>query len=110
MGPGTVVGEVGLFLQGQRMASVVTETDCVVYWLTTESLGRICSNELELALALHQFLLRLLAERLTSTSNMLRGFQETEFEAPAPGGGKHDAGNALSLKGSVDRPGTQEAS
>jgi SulP family sulfate permease len=76
MGPGTVVGEVGLVLQGQRMAAVVTETECTVYRLTAEALARMCNTDLELALALHQFLLRLLAERLTSTSNMLRGFQE----------------------------------
>jgi SulP family sulfate permease len=76
MGPGTVVGEVGMFLQGQRMASVVTETECTVYRLSAESLERICNSEPDLALALHQFLLRLLAERLTATGNMLRGFQE----------------------------------
>jgi len=29
-----------------------------------------------LALAFHKFLIRLLAERLTTTSNMLRGLQE----------------------------------
>jgi SulP family sulfate permease len=76
MGAGTVVGEVGLVLKGQRMASVVTETDCTVYRLSEQALERICKTDPELALALHQFLLRLLAERLTSTSNMLRGFQE----------------------------------
>jgi SulP family sulfate permease len=76
MGPGTVVGEVGLVLKGQRMASVVTETDCTVYRLSEEALERLCKTDPDLALALYQFLLRLLAERLTSTSNMLRGFQE----------------------------------
>jgi SulP family sulfate permease len=93
MGPGTVVGEVGLFLEGQRMASVVTEADCTVYRLTAESLKRICSADLELALALHQFMLRLLAERLTSTSNMLRGFQEQKMKRPrveAAKGGEED--------------------
>ena len=82
MGPGTVVGEVGLFLKGRRMASVVTETECTVYRLSEEALQRICNTDSELALALHQFLLRLLAERLTSTSNMLRGFQEQGLQRP----------------------------
>src|SRR5262249_41790081 len=76
MGPGTVGGEGGLFLEGHRMASRLTETDCNVYRLTAKSLDRMCIVDLELALALHRFLLRLLAERLTTTSNMLRGFQE----------------------------------
>ena len=76
MGPGTVVGEVGLFTGGQRMASVVTEKDCTVYRLTAESLAQMRVNEPELAIAFHQFVVRLLAERLTSTSSMLRSFQE----------------------------------
>jgi hypothetical protein len=44
--------------------------------LSAESLERICNSDSELALTLHQFLLRLLAERLTATGNMLRGFKE----------------------------------
>jgi SulP family sulfate permease len=76
MGPGTVVGEVGMFLGGQRMASVVTEDDCAVYRLTSQALDRMRDEDPPLALAFHQFLVRLLAERLTTTSNMLRSFQE----------------------------------
>ena len=76
MGPGTVVGEVGMFMGGQRMASVVTEKSCTVYRLTAESLFRMRGEDPALALAFHQFIVRLLAERLTTTSNMLRGFQE----------------------------------
>jgi SulP family sulfate permease len=76
MGPGTVVGEVGMFLGGQRMASVVTEADCDVYRLSAEALDRMRSEDPALALAFHQFLIRLLAERLTTMSNMLRGLQE----------------------------------
>jgi SulP family sulfate permease len=76
MGPGTVVGEVGLFLGGQRMASVITNQPCRVYRLTAETLERMRAADPALALAFHQFIVRLLAERLTTTSNMLRGFQE----------------------------------
>jgi SulP family sulfate permease len=76
MGPGTVVGEVGMFLGGQRMASVVTDRSCTVYRLSAEALQRMRGEDPALALAFHQFLIRLLAERLTTTSNMLRRFQE----------------------------------
>jgi len=41
MGPGTVVGEVGLFLGGTRAASVVSEQFCITYRLTAESLERM---------------------------------------------------------------------
>jgi SulP family sulfate permease len=85
MGPGTVVGEVGLLLQGQRMASVLTETDCTLYRLTAQALERMYGADPELALALHRFLVRLLAERLTTTSNMLRGFQEQGLKRAQPG-------------------------
>jgi SulP family sulfate permease len=76
MGPGTVVGEVGMFLGGQRMASVVTEADCAVYLLSAQALARMRRDDPELALAFQQYLIRLLAERLTTTSNMLRVFQD----------------------------------
>ena len=76
MGAGTIVGEVGMFLGGRRMASVVTEGTCSVYRLTAEALERMRGEDPGLALAFHQFLVRLLAERLTTTSNMLRSYQE----------------------------------
>lgn len=93
MGPGTVVGEVGLFLQGQRMASVVTETDCSVYRLTSRALEQMCAADPELALAFHGFLIRLLAERLTTTNNMLRGFQEQGSKRSRPEAREVQPGN-----------------
>lgn len=75
MGAGTVVGEVGLFLGGKRTASVVADTDCSAYRLDRAALERMQTEKPALSLALHQFVIRLLAERLTTTSNMLRGLQ-----------------------------------
>ena len=76
MGAGTVVGEVGLFVGGRRTASVVTEQECNVYSLSSYALRRMRLEDPPLALALHEFIVCLLAERLTTTSNMLRGLQE----------------------------------
>ena len=75
-GAGTVVGEVGLFLGGRRTASVVTEEASTVYLLSAASLHRMRTEDPTLALAFHQFIVRLLAERLTTASNMLRDFQQ----------------------------------
>jgi SulP family sulfate permease len=75
-GAGTVVGEVGLFLGGKRTASVVTEEPSIVYLLSAEALQRMRKQEPDLALAFHEFVVRLLAERLTTASNMLRDFQQ----------------------------------
>jgi sulfate permease, SulP family len=76
MGPGTVVGEVGLFLRGTRAASVVTEQPCTVYRLSIEALERMNRENPELALALHRYLICLLAERLSSRTTLLRGMME----------------------------------
>ena len=74
-GPGTVVGEVGLFLGGHRTASVVTEQPSTVYCLSADSLHRMQKADPALALAFHQYVVCLLAERLTTATNMLREFQ-----------------------------------
>lgn len=76
MGAGTVVGEVGLFLGGERTASVVTEQPCTVYRLSHESLERMSRENPELALAFHRYLICLLGERLASSSKILRGVIE----------------------------------
>jgi SulP family sulfate permease len=75
-GAGTVVGEVGLFLGGRRTASVVTEQPSTVYLLSAASLELMGKDDPALALAFHQFIVKLLAERLTTASNMLRDFQQ----------------------------------
>jgi SulP family sulfate permease len=76
MGPGTVVGEVGLFLGGVRTASVVTEQACTVYRMSNESLLQMNSRDPELALAFHRYLICVLGERLASNSKILRGIVE----------------------------------
>jgi SulP family sulfate permease len=73
MGPGTVVGEVGLFLRGKRAASVVTDEPCTVYRLSAEALERMNREQPPLALALHRYLICLLGERLTSSTSRLKG-------------------------------------
>ena len=76
MGPGTVVGEVGLFLRGSRAASVVTEEPCTVYRLSVAELERMNRENPNLALAFHRYLICLLGERLTSSTALLRGIIE----------------------------------
>ncbi|MBK9261868.1 MAG: SLC26A/SulP transporter family protein [Polyangiaceae bacterium] len=64
MGPGTVVGESGLYLGAKRSATVVSVTPAVLYRLSIDSLERITHESPHLAAAFHQFVVRLLAERL----------------------------------------------
>src|SRR4029077_16366220 len=71
MGPGTVVGEVGLFLRGARAASVITDQPCTVYRLSVADLERISRENPDLSLAFHRYLICLLGERLTSRTKLL---------------------------------------
>ena len=76
MGPGTVVGEISLFIGGPRTASVVTNEPCVVFGLTPASLARMEQADPTLALAFHRFMVCLLAERLTNSTGTLRSLLE----------------------------------
>jgi SulP family sulfate permease len=69
--PGVVVGEVALYMGVPRTADVVAETPCVVLRLSRASIEQMEATEPELAAALHRWLARTLAERLTDT---LRAF------------------------------------
>jgi len=76
MGAGTVVGEIGLYLGQQRLASVVTEEPCVIYRLNLNSLHRMERENPPLASAFHEFMVRVLAERITQQNRTLRALVE----------------------------------
>jgi SulP family sulfate permease len=62
---GTVVGEVGLYLrEGTRTASVIAVQPSTLYRLSARSLQQLEESDPALASAFHQYLARLMAERL----------------------------------------------
>ena len=63
--PGVVVGEVAMYTGVPRTADVVAETPSVVLRLSRASIEQLEADEPELAAALHRWLARTLAERLT---------------------------------------------
>lgn len=65
MSEGTVIGEMGLYLGNTRSATIVADTDSVLYRLSAGAIERIEREDLELACALHRFFIRLLSKRLT---------------------------------------------
>ena len=67
MAPGTVVGELAMYLGTARIASVVTEEASRLYRLTAQALEAMERVDPELAGALHRALARLLAQRLTDS-------------------------------------------
>jgi len=68
---GATVGEVAFYLGGLRSASVKAEIPCTVYRLTTKTLGKIQHEDPELAAMLHEWLGRLLAERLADGNRIV---------------------------------------
>jgi len=71
MGSGTVVGEMGLYLEMPRTATVVADQPGVVYCLTAAALRRMEVEAPGLAAAFHHFMVRLLAERLLESNTTL---------------------------------------
>jgi SulP family sulfate permease len=68
-GGGAVIGELGLYLNVPRTTSVVVEEPSTLYRLTGDSLARMESAAPDLAAAFHEYVARLLAERLVNTNN-----------------------------------------
>ena len=76
MGPGTVVGELGLYLKLPSTASVVTDKPSVLYRLTAKALEELEQNEPEVASAFHRFIIHCLGERLMHTNESLRALMD----------------------------------
>lgn len=68
---GTAVGEIGFYLDVPRTASVVADTPAVVYRLSRVALEKMREMEPELALAFHEYMARMLSERLQTTTRTL---------------------------------------
>jgi SulP family sulfate permease len=71
LGPGTVVGELGLYLGTMRTASVMADSPTIAYRLTHAALLEMKEKEPALAAAFHEFAVRLLSERLAATNRLL---------------------------------------
>lgn len=69
MGPGSVVGEAALYLGAARSASVRTTRPSTLYRLSMPALERMTYEAPRLAAAFHQFVAKLLAERLVHTTS-----------------------------------------
>jgi SulP family sulfate permease len=67
MGPGTVVGEVGMYTGGARTASIVAEEPSRLLRLSRSALERMEREDPDLAAAIHRMFARSMAGRLTDT-------------------------------------------
>ena len=71
IGPGSVLGEVGLYTAGTRSASVVADRPSVAHRLAREALDAMHADEPDVASAFHEHMARLLAERVVHTNKIL---------------------------------------
>lgn len=68
---GTMVGEMGLFLNQPRTATVVVSEPSVLYKLSTEAYNRMMTKDHDLAFHLHQWIGRVLATRIAENNSTL---------------------------------------
>lgn len=73
---GTVVGEISLYLKRPPTADVITEQKCVLYRLTMDALSRMEKQDPQTASALHEWIARLLAERLADNNRTIEALMD----------------------------------
>ena len=69
---GTMIGEIGMYLNQPRNASAVADHETQAYVLSAGSLRRMEARDPQLANALHNAIVSLLAERLSDTNKLLQ--------------------------------------
>lgn len=72
MGPGSVLGEVELYLETPRAVSVVAETPCVIWRISAAALLHLKEADPTIAARFHFYMCRILAGRLTQNNELLR--------------------------------------
>lgn len=72
MGPGSVVGESGLYMDAMRSATVTTNGPAILYRLSLDALHRLTKEAPELAAAFHQLVARMLAQRIVNTTSPVK--------------------------------------
>ena len=76
MTPGSVIGELGVFLDEPRTASVVADEACVLHCLRKDSMERMAKEQPDLSRAFHMFTIRTLSERLVRANRAVHALLE----------------------------------
>ncbi len=74
--PGTVVGEIGLYLDQPATATVQADEDSVVLWLSPVAFAHLMECEPRVAASLHLYVARILADRVNHTERVTRRLRE----------------------------------
>ena len=73
---GTTVGEMGIYLGAPRTASVVASETSVVFRLSEEGLNRMRRDDPDVAATLHEWIARMLAERLAENNRTIEALMD----------------------------------
>lgn len=73
---GATVGEIGLYLRNVRTASVIASRNSTVYRLSGQSLKEMQEKDPEIAALFHEWIVRLLAERLVDNNRTIEALME----------------------------------
>lgn len=73
---GATVGEIGLYLRETRTASVIASRNSEVYRLSGEALKEMQAQDPQIAAQFHEWIVRLLAERLTDSNNIIEALMD----------------------------------
>lgn len=68
---GTIVGELGFYIDAPRSASVIADDRTVAYRLTRAAMQEMKTRDPELAIAFNELMLQVIAERLVTTNREL---------------------------------------
>ncbi len=72
MSSGTIVGEMGFYLNQPASATVITDQPGTIYHLSPDALKRLADEHPDVATAFHASMAGFMAERLTQTTRTLR--------------------------------------
>ena len=70
-GTGTIVGELGFYLDVPRSASVIADYNTIAYRPTQRAMDEMKANDPALAIAFNELMLRVIAERLVGSNRTL---------------------------------------
>jgi SulP family sulfate permease len=73
---GATVGEMGIYLEGTRTASVIASRPSTVYRLSSQSLREMREKDPEIAALFHEWIARLLAERVADNNRMFEALMD----------------------------------
>ncbi|MBD3306612.1 cyclic nucleotide-binding domain-containing protein, partial [candidate division KSB3 bacterium] len=76
MGPGTIVGELGIYLNRRAAASVIVLHPGTIYRLSRHALQQMQATDPHLAAFFHEFMASLLSERLIHMNTTVQALLE----------------------------------